>query len=109
MRKILDNIYTFTSLVSPLIFLAFFLLKGQFCLMLSCSGSADIGTAWGIAMLLIYLIIMRLVRMKILYGQEEEDRGFWNTRRLHNGFLYVIISLIILLVYFLGKINGSPF
>lgn len=91
-----NNLYKLGWFLTPIIFLALYIYKGAICFMGSCLGNDNEGVAWGIGGVIIYSILLKFA-----------GRGkYWNLNDLKKGFLYYLILLIILLVYFLGKMNG---
>lgn len=71
----------------------------------SCTGNNNVGTVYGLAAVIIYVIILKFIKVMIL-KQGSFHREFWDVHGIKSGFFFSIVVLLMLLVYFLGKING---
>jgi hypothetical protein len=90
---------------TPLIFLFFYAVNSKFCIMFSCTGNNTLGLCYGIGAVIIYCVLLKSIKILDLYNSNKKidwRRDVWGA---NYGFLYMILILLILLTYFLGKIN----
>lgn len=102
----MPTIYKLAWFLTPIIFIFFFLLKGEFCFMYSCTGNDVLGIVYGLGAVIIYCLLVKFI--KVLYIRHSGRKinwhyDFWGR---NNEFFYALLVLILLSVYFFGKMNS---
>jgi hypothetical protein len=108
MHTISQTIYKILWLLTPVVFIYAYANKGQICIMYSCSGDDSLGMTYGIVSAVVYLILVKGIKSYQESNRKKErfSKLFWKIGSSPVGFSYVLILLLLILSFYLGKLSG---